>query len=207
MNLKETLQLMAADFQLDADALIAYAKEDPHPRMGWDNNAGLAPLGAIWSVEGQVLYALTRLLKPALIVEVGSHTGASTTHLAAALKQNRAGGKVVSIDRAGGGAMLPITLKKFVEFIVGDGADVIRHMAKDTAIDLLFEDAGHDRAGTAGIVKAAWARMSDGAFGISHDAAHFMVGADIRGGLSDAGVNAITYLTEPSDCGLGVWRK
>ena len=90
--LQNTLAAIAADWGFDADALIAYADEDEiggYPER-W-------PGGSLWSVEGQTLYALTRALKPARVVEFGTWQGCSGSHLAAALVANEHG-TLVCVD-------------------------------------------------------------------------------------------------------------
>lgn len=208
MNLNDALTLIASKFDLDAQALIAYSAEDNIG--GWDGNERLYnwAVGSLWSVEGKVLYALVRALKPRLCVEFGTWHGCSASHIAAALKANGAG-KLFCVDNGGfGNVHIAPDLLPFVKFVDLDLFDYLGHKHA-TPIDFIFEDALH----TSEQVEAVWSAaanglLSSGGVIISHDAMHFLVGDDIQTGISAAGVtDVVSVLIEPGDCGLALWQK
>jgi predicted O-methyltransferase YrrM len=82
MNLQQAFKAIGKAFDLDAEKLQAFAEQDKY--TGWDEGKGEFPVGSLWTVEGQVLYALIRMLKPKNIMELGVNYGASTCHIAAA---------------------------------------------------------------------------------------------------------------------------
>ncbi len=55
--------------------------------------------GSVWGVEGQILYALTRILKPNTIVEIGTYFGCSTEYFLYALDKNSKG-SIYTVDIA-----------------------------------------------------------------------------------------------------------
>lgn len=200
------LEQIAEQVDVDYEQLATYAHEDTH--TGWDAGLGAWPVGSLWQVEGQVLYALTRALKPKRVLELGRRFGCSTTHIAQAMAANK-GGKVVSIDNDVHGPtelMIPKELYPFIEIVNGDAFEYLEtHRGK---FDMIFEDLDHDRATTAAIAKDAKnGRLRSGGLLIVHDTMHFLVGEAIRAGLDDAGIDARHYLIQPSDCGLGIWKQ
>lgn len=184
---------------LDEDAIGGY-HPDPALRK-W-------PVGSMFEVEGKVLYALVRTLKPRRVLELGRRFGCSTTHIAAALAKNGAG-KVVSVDSNVHGdteLLIPDDLYSRIELVNGDAFEYLR--THDESFDLIFEDLDHDRNTTAVIARDAKnGRLKAGGLLIVHDTMHFLVGEALRAGLRDAGIEARHYLIEPSDCGLAVWRR
>jgi hypothetical protein len=48
----------------DPQELIGYAAEDTLGGYHWDERQRQFPSGSLWQVEGQMLYALVRWLKP-----------------------------------------------------------------------------------------------------------------------------------------------
>lgn len=219
MQLPEACYLIAAQLKVDGNQLIAYANEDME--SGWDYNAGRWPIGSLWRVEGQILYAITRMFKPQTVVEIGSFVGCSATHFGMALKAN-GGGRVYSVDNGaqGGspGSLVPPDIKPFIEFIRADGVDWL--LGKDDgSVGLVFEDADHSDKLTANVAGLCRAKLAPGGIEIIHDAAkdfayvgnHEKVfsptGANIRRGLQTAGVPFRSYLVDPSDCGFGIWQQ
>src|SRR4051812_37043725 len=88
LNVDNTLRKMALDWDLDAEALVAYASEDVIE--GW-TYLGYWPGGSVWKEEGQILYALVRALRPKKIIECGTAAGCSATHMLSALAANQEG--------------------------------------------------------------------------------------------------------------------
>lgn len=204
MKLNETLDLVALYHRLDADELKRYAVEDTH--TGWDKGAGAWPIGSLWAVEGKTLYALVRALKPAVAVEIGTHRGASATHIATALARNGKG-SLIAIDlNEGAGDMIEAQLKDIIAFVHQDGVAWLAAQ-EDNSIDFIFEDGDHSTDMVAAVARLAKEKLAPGGVLVVHDAAHFLVGEAVRDGLTQAAVPFSVHLAEPSDCGLGIYRK
>jgi predicted O-methyltransferase YrrM len=111
--------------------------------------------GPVFAKEAQVLHALTRLLMPAVIVEIGVGGAASTLAFAEALRLNRHG-RLISIDidpwfieRA---QMLLRThgLSQYASIIAGRSTDPEtrrRIVEQAPRIDILFIDGDHSFTG------------------------------------------------------------
>jgi SAM-dependent methyltransferase len=200
----DTLFQLEKYLGLETDSLMPLAELDDiggyHPdealRKWWT--------GAIWAVEGQTLYALIRALKPETIVEIGSGTGCSSTHMAAALKVN-GGGHITTVDR-GNTPQIPADLQSFVTILPGDGINYLA-LEPDNSIDLILEDADHTADMCAAIGELAKTKLKPGGVLMAHDAAHWAVGKDVKAGYDLAGLDFRVYLTDPSDCGWLVWKR
>lgn len=204
MTLADVLTVMAVQLGVTPATMQGYADEDTIGGYHTDDTLRLWPMGSLWAVEGKVLYALVRALRPARIVEVGSWLGCSATHMLAALEVNGKG-KLLSIDiEAGAGSLIPSELRHRWQSVTAEGAAYIsEHKLR---AEMVYEDAGHGLEGTTAILAAAKEQLHP-RLTVSHDAMHFLVGADIRGAwdaVYGAG-NYQTALMEPSDCGLA-WR-
>lgn len=208
-TLNDVLYLLAAQLHLEGSELIQYAAEDT--LGGYHSNAALARwhVGSIWGSEGQILYALTRALKPELIVEVGGYLGCSASHFAAACKANGKG-SVVSVDSGRAGAAhgkdIPAGLRSYVQLVTSTGEEWLAKQ-DDNSIGLLFEDAMHDVEGVAAISRLAMDKLEPGGLLINHDASHPAVGGAIREGLRIAAVDFRVFCTEESDCGVAISKK
>lgn len=220
-DLNETLLLIAAQIHVDGNDLIKYAIEDTISGYHIDEDKRDWPMGSIWGDEGKILYAITRALKPELIVQVGGWVGCSASHFALACKANNKG-RVVSIDNAQDGMIhgekIPRLLREYVELVNAEGSNWLASQPINS-VDLVFEDAGHSRESVAAISKAALLRLIPGGLLINHDAAHDFaivgggarvfspVGKQVRDGLEDAGARFKPYRTDDSDCGLSISIK
>lgn len=209
MNLEQCLTDIASTFGFDAQALVAYAYEDKE--TGWDLGQGDWPVGSLWMVEGKVLYALTRALKPRYVLEIGTFYGCSSTHILRAIVANGTG-RLICVDRNAHGvkvaSLVPDDLRPHMEFVQADAVEWIRDAMLDDGFDLVFEDADHSVEVTRDVWAGASAKLSGGGVIVSHDAMHFLVGRDVRQGILDSGVEgARFYKIEPSDCGLAIFRK
>lgn len=217
MKLDETLQLLALQIPIDPDELLKLSLEDSIG--GWDLNQGGWPIGSPWSVEGKVLYVLTRLLQPERVVEIGTHRGCSTTHFATALDINGKG-EIISLDTADGvGDLIPVRLLDVVSLIAVSGVDWLAEQP-DESIDIIYEDADHSAETSRDVALLAIKKLKPGGLHIVHDAAHDYawvgdsqqitspVGETIRRGLRAAlGDSYRVYRTDPSDCGFALWQK
>jgi predicted O-methyltransferase YrrM len=218
MTFEDVLTNIAEKFGLDSYDLIGYSYEDEI--SGWDGGYGEWPIGSIWTVEGRILYALIRALKPQRIIEIGTNVGCGASHIAAALKEN-GDGVLLSFDNAKSivippdktgytavyeqGGLIPDDLREYVELVNADALEYLREYVGE--VDFIFEDGDHSVDST----REAWAmgvpKLSLGGVMISHDAGHFLVGEAIRQGIQEAGYTPMIYEVQPSDCGLAVYRK
>jgi len=208
INIEQALTDIANRYQFDPQQLVSYSYEDTVG--GWDGGQGRWPLGSIWSVEGRVLYALTRALKPEFVIEIGVYHGCSTTHFARALRANGTG-TIIGIDPNAHeiqlGDAIPSDLWDIIELVSADGPTWIENEMPEGMLTLLFEDADHASETTRRVWRAAAAKLAPGSIIVSHDATHFLVGADVRRGILESGVqNFWISPLEPSDCGLGLVR-
>ena len=205
MNLQRAFEAIGKAFNLDADKLKEFAAQDIY--TGWDAGEGEFPCGSLWTVEGKVLYALIRLLKPKKVMELGIHHGASTCHIASALQKNRPLGKVTSVDlNANAGDMIPVSLSKRVNLLNADGLTALEK-ALDDSIDFIFEDMDHSFETGKAVAELAQTKLKPGGLLVVHDAMHWLVGRDIRNGLMAGHIVPEFYEIAPSDCGLAIWQR
>lgn len=207
--LVDTLFQLEKYLGLELDSLAPLAAQDDIGGYHPDPEQRKWGMGAIFGVEGQTLYALIRALRPENVVEIGSGTGCSTTHIAAALlcvsQYHKITGHVTTIDR-GNTPQIPDDLKSFVTVVPGDGVEWLQQQP-DNSIDFLLEDADHTTPLCAAIGELAKTKLRPGGVLIAHDAVHWAVGAEVRAGYDLAGLDVRTYLTDPSDCGWAVWVR
>lgn len=137
-SLGDCLHDIASFYDLDFQELYEYANFDEY--VGF--NEGY-PVGSITRSEGQIMFALIRVLGMKNVLEIGTFYGCSTNHLAAALKLS---GKVVSIDNKADlskiGSLIAPELKPYISLITGD-LFVELPKIEENSIDLIFEDSAH----------------------------------------------------------------
>lgn len=198
------LSRIAERYRLDAAQLLAYASEDT--LTGWDNGKGGWQCGSLFRVEGQILYALTRALRPQVIVEIGTHEGCSASHFGLALKRNGTGVLYTVDINESTGDLIDADVRDHVVRIIDDG--ILWLTETNLALDMVFEDGWHTVHDVTAIWRAALPKVREGGFLMSHDADHFLVGGDVRHGIEDAGVASyLVVRPEPSDCGLALYCK
>ena len=223
MNLTEAVNLIAAQLHCDAKELLAYTAEDNIGGYHWNGALATFPAGSIWAVEGVILYALTRYLKPAKVVEIGSWGGCSAAHLALAVKANGVG-HVYSVDNGSEttfepGNLLPTELKPYVTLVRANGEDFLAEQ-EDGSIGLMFEDANHTSGLVALLVSLGLKKCAPGSVIVNHDAGRQFaydgngrqvdhanasaLGRRVRDGLAEAPAYFRPYLVEPSDCGFAI---
>lgn len=190
-------------YGLDGDALVAYANEDDLPAYN-----GQHPLiGAPWTQEAQVLYALVRALRPALVYEFGTGYYVSTSHIAAALKANRRG-KLVSVDVE---PKDPARLGDLAKRVTLVHESAFNWQWPDSP-DFVYEDASHTAALVEHIARQAKAHLKPGGLCVHHDAINYVQGPPVRAGLDAAGVNYVCYEILPysnadTRKGFAFWRQ
>jgi predicted O-methyltransferase YrrM len=198
------LKRIADRFALDADELIAYAEEDAIG--GYHHNEALAkfPGGSVWGVEGQVLYALIRVLKPKRVLEIGSWFGSSMFHMQAALQANGAG-KLTCVDTD---FKFDMDMKDGVITTLVESDLFDYTWPRRGKFDFVFADANATQAQITHIWEQFIKYAAPGAMIVNHDAAHFVVGERVNNGIREAGVNDhMIVAVAPADCGLAIWRK
>lgn len=193
--------------------LDAYAREDPHGGYHAQYDDGF-PTGSLWRVEGQLLYALVRILHPLNVLELGTWYGASATHLLQGIADNKAGGLTCIDSRAYGdiviGGMIPDHLKPLATIRDTRIETFIPHALKEGwTYDLIFEDGMHDAEQVEFVWRHADKLLSPRGVILSHDACHAIAGAAVREGISKAGYGDKTtnVLIAPADCGFAIYRK
>jgi len=207
MNLNETLTQIEKDFGFGVHELQSYAAEDS--LTGWDNNNGDFPVGSIWGVEGQIMYAILRAIGATTAVELGTHAGCSALHIIGALNMHTPNPELTCVDL---GLANFDNEHRFIQGVAGITLlkqDAIKFVqqAKSNSIEFLFEDLTHEPHIVAGVWKEAARILKPGGFIVSHDALHWACGPDVRNGIGQSGLEYKAYLTSPSDCGLAIWRK
>lgn len=207
MEFVTALTLIADQLSLDPYTLETYALEDS-TIGGYHSDPKQAKWisGSLWQVEGKILYALIRTLKPMAVLELGVHVGASTTHLRAAIEANGYG-YVTSIDKwEGAGAGIPARLASHGKLVFEDALTYIASLP-DNTIDFVFEDLIHSESEVYDVITALRPKLRKGAVVVHHDSEHGDDGEKVRAGIRQAGVTGgKSYAIEPSDCGLGIWR-
>lgn len=206
-TLNETLRDIADYTGLDVSTLSSEAHLDQIG--GYNSNPAEAtfPMGSIWGVEGQILYALIRALRPLEVLELGTFYGCSTTHIIAALEANREdyGDDVhlVTVDNGQAGGN-PSVDCDFLTVVNDNILDYLND--RGARFDFLFEDSKHTAEFVEAVYRLAMPLTNEGGVIVSHDAAHHTVGSMVMQGIRSAGINPLVTLTNPSDCGLSVFR-
>lgn len=208
MNLKQACEAIANRFELDAIELLQYAESDKIG--GWDetNNNGKTrlgnphwPVGSVWEVEAKIIYALARVTNSKYAINLGHRAGCSAEHIAQALMDNKTNGGVYSVDIN----KLTIPLPSNVKFVQSDVMDYT--FPSKPKVDFVFEDILH----TPEIIGHIWGqfvkRAKKGAFIISHDSEHYLVGKMVREGIDAITTDYLSILPHPAKCGLAIWRK
>lgn len=216
--------LLAVQNGYNAQELVQYIDEDHVGGYHVRHDLATWPSGSMWESEGQILYALTRYLKPQHIVEIGTLYGCSATHFATALLKNGSGRITVVDNRANGkfGDLIPLDRWAVIDKVEGDGGDYLESLP-DNSVDLIFEDAGHGEEDVYRFTLLALRKLKPGGLLINHDAGHdsamywhdagyvYQVSADdgakIRAGLTRAGAEFQVYKPHESDCGFAVTKK
>lgn len=211
-NAREALSHINRAFKLDG---TFYPAEDTY--TGWDKGAGQFHSGAIYGVEGQVLYSLVRALDAECVIEIGTATGCGSTHIAAALQLND-NGLLHTVDIKGyGGTEIPkgiindriITYHDTGKWLLSNWEYECQFTGSPPIIDMLFDDGSHARDEVAKHARYARRLLKPGGVYVVHDVAHPSHAANVQDGLNDAGLldDTLLLLIEPADTGIGVWRK
>lgn len=207
MQLTDALTSIANSFGFSAERLRRYADEDTLGGYHSEPKLSRWPLGSLWEVEAKTLFALTRELAPSLAIEIGTHRGASATHIASAMELNGRGSLVCLDINPAAGDMIPERLRARIQLQCADGADWMQKNIPDLSVGLIYEDADHRTDTTRRIWEVALRKIAPGGMIVTHDAAHPIVGEIICRGILQAGCGTYkVYRSPPSDCGLAIWR-
>jgi len=160
--------------------------------------------------EAAILYALTRALRPDVIVETGTFKGFSTAEIARALRANGAG-RITTIDIASdSGEMVPRELRDLVTFERGEPSwKIARRLRSESArIDLFFHDSLHTYTNALQEIVEFSPCFAPGCVVLCHDAKmdvldDFGVGRAVRRIATSVGVE---YRILDSTCGLAMMR-
>lgn len=217
-TLEQELERIAAQIHTDPNELIAFAEEDQLGGYHWNPDLATFKQGSCWGVEGQMLYALIRWLKPDVVAEIGGWAGCSGSHIALALIKNGKG-RLYSVDNEVGGQPhgedMPDDYRALTTLIRANGEDWLANQP-DGSIGLVFEDASHGTDLVAKISALALKKVQPGGLLVNHDAAHDFayvgggqmvtssVGREVRDGLAIANAYFRVYRAEPSDCGIAL---
>lgn len=203
MNLAQAITKLANDYQLDEKELLAYVAEDTIGGHHEVKALSKWPVGSMWEVEAQVIYALIRAVKPNHVLEFGRNAGCSTTHIVAALHKNGSG-RLTSVDIGD-----KIKLSSKYRVIVNQvEADLYAYKwPSRPKVDFVVEDLLHTVRSCSHVWGAFADYASKGAWIVSHDSEHYIVGNRVKEGIEQVTSDYTSYLIEPGKCGLAVWRK
>lgn len=131
---------------------------------------GFARSYTIHPDTARVLYAVTRAIKPAVVMETGTYWGYSTTVLAAALRDEGAG-VVHSFDLyPNAGAHIPRELRARITLHLGKpGTESMPALLATCAPQLFFQDSVHDYDGVLAELRVAAPSLAPGAVILFHD--------------------------------------
>lgn len=198
--LDTALEKIGAYLNISPAELQGYINEDVVG--GWDEDPTIAkwPVGSVWEVEGQILYALVRALKPRRVLEIGLFHGCSTSHIGEAILANDYG-QLTSIDiypmRE-----IPDRYQRVATLV---RADIFTYDWKP--YDFVFEDAMH----SVEMTQTSWGNFArtapSGAVIVSHDSEHYVVGTSVHEGIRTVTDDYLSLLIAPGKCGLAIWRK
>lgn len=199
-SLEQALTLLAKDLKVDPAALINFAAEDKvggYNVVPWQSSW---PMGSMYEVEGKMLYAVVRAIRPKEIVEIGVWHGCSTTHILKALQKNGSG-HLTSFDIEGLKGSGPAKeLRDQWTFHHQDANYGMKELK--FPVDLVFEDGYHYRKGTEETLLIT-KRWLDPAITMVHDSEHIQVGPGIKEALHAVyGNRWHSAVVPPSDCGM-----
>lgn len=209
IQLNDALSKLATLLDLNADDLIQYAASDTIGGYSPVSGQSLWPIGSIFDVEGRVLFAVVRAMKPLNVFNLGVYHGASVAHIAAALKANgNPKARVYAVDREPvDTSAIAEDLLPYVKFVESDAAAFLqeRWPAK---VSVIFEDLQHEEEPTREVWEILKSKLNIGGIAIAHDYAHPLVGPAMQAALEGAEIDGgLPLLISPSDCGLYCWRQ
>lgn len=164
------------------------------PRVEWpavateiDHTVTIADLktGGVNPGDRRAIYQLIRYFKPMHVLEVGTHVGASTLHIAAALRSNGSGAlttvDVVDVNAFDGpwaqhglrcspvDAITRVDMLSRVRFVQGRSVDFLGVPAESAEYDFIFLDGDHEATTVYQELPLAIARLRAGGTILLHD--------------------------------------
>lgn len=187
ISLYQACDVLGQLWELDSNALFSYAIEDTFTG---------------WQVEGQLLYALVRMLKPKRVLGVGACEN-SVNHLGLGLLHNQKGHMDCVDAWQGDVQMIDEEVFPYLTIHYQDLSDYISCYC--ASYDLIFHDALH----TAEQTEMVWSKvyLTSGGVFISHDKIHRLVSSTFMQGVYRAIYDPLIISVEPSDCGMALWRN
>lgn len=145
---------------------------------------GLPVGGMTTSGRGPVLYAISRLMKPSIVVETGVASGVSSTYILASLQAN-GGGRLFSIDFPNSadtlptGWLVPENLKDRWELLVGKSSERLPILLREIGeVDIFLHDSDHSYENMMSEFHFAWPHIRPGGLLLSDD-------TDVNNAFSD----------------------
>jgi predicted O-methyltransferase YrrM len=131
--------------------------------------------GVMGALDCATLYALTRWLRPAVVVESGGFIGMSSAFILKALADEKlAVSKLYSIELSENceqGALIPEELRSSREFVPMRGRieDLLKRDQLPRSIDMFLHDSSHSYRHMLWEFRQFWQRLRDGGLLVSHD--------------------------------------
>jgi predicted O-methyltransferase YrrM len=131
--------------------------------------------GVMGALDCATLYALTRWLRPALVVESGGFIGMSSAFILKALADEQlAAAKLYSIELSEDceqGALIPEALRSLGAFVPMRGRieDFLKGDQLPRSIDMFLHDSSHSYQHMLWEFRQFWPRLRDGGLLVSHD--------------------------------------
>jgi predicted O-methyltransferase YrrM len=129
--------------------------------------------GVMGALDCATLYALTRWLRPAVIVESGGFIGMSSAFILKALADEKlTKSKLYSIERSEEceqGALIPDELRPQFIPMRGKVEDFLERGELPSPIDMFLHDSSHSYRHMLWEFRQFWSRLRDGGLLVSHD--------------------------------------
>jgi predicted O-methyltransferase YrrM len=131
--------------------------------------------GAMGALDCAALYALTRWLRPVVVVESGGFVGMSSAFILKALADEKlATAKLYSIElseECEQGALIPDDLRSSGRFMpmCGRIEDFLKDDQLPASIDMFLHDSSHSYRHMVWEFRQFWPRLRDGGLLVSHD--------------------------------------
>jgi predicted O-methyltransferase YrrM len=131
--------------------------------------------GVMGALDCATLYALTRWLRPAVVVESGGFIGMSSAFILKALADEKlATSKLYSIELSEDcdqGALISDELRSAASFIAMRGRieDLLKRGQLPPSIDMFLHDSSHSYQHMLWEFREFWQRLRDGGLLVSHD--------------------------------------
>jgi predicted O-methyltransferase YrrM len=131
--------------------------------------------GVMGALDCATLYALTRWLRPMVVVESGGFLGMSSAFILKGLADEKLGtAKLYSIELSEDceqGALIPEELRSSGRFVPMRGRieDFLKHDQLPESIDMFLHDSSHSYGHMLWEFRQFWPRLRDGGALVSHD--------------------------------------